>query len=244
MGIDALLNLSAFQIIEPWGTDRKLALTYPRGYKTARPALEPSLPNPRLKCTAGETMLETRQSAEARIAIIRAFSNVLYREEPRYADISKALAIAGVSTSVFYEQFKSEEDFVSAFLTDRHAMWMRWFEKEIEARFEATGGGLEIIADVLQEGFEDPKCFGVAFIHVVTETRDVAHEPCAIAKDQKEHLKRLIERLAVRMGLQHPDMAASAAVLVIERTIVRTLMTGSVKEAQTARLLFQCLQHA
>jgi hypothetical protein len=38
-------------------------------------------------------------------------------------------------------------------------------------------------------------------------------------------------------------MAASAAVFVIERAIVRTLMTGSLKEAQTARLLFQCLQH-
>ena len=30
----------------------------------------------------------------------------------------------------------------------------------------------------------------------------------------------------------------------VERTIVRTLMTGSLTEAQTARLLFQCLQHA
>jgi len=41
----------------------------------------------------------------------------------------------------------------------------------------------------------------------------------------------------------HPDIVASAAVLVIERTIVRTLMTGSLKETQTARLLFQCLFH-
>jgi hypothetical protein len=70
------------------------------------------------------------------------------------------------------------------------------------------------------------------------------NEPLAIAREQKEHLRQSTEQLAVKMGLQHPDMAASAAVLVIERTIVRTLMTGSLKEAQTARLLFQCLQHA
>ena len=150
------------------------------------------------------------------------------------------LAIAGVPESVFYEQFQSKEDLVSAFLKDRHASWMRRFEDEIEARYEATGGGLELIADVLQEGFEDPKCFGLAFVHIVTE----GSEPFAIAKEQTQHLRRFIEQLAVKMGLQHPDMAASATVLVIERTIARTLMTGSLVETQTARLLFQCLQHA
>ncbi len=168
-------------------------------------------------------MPEIEQSVEVRDAIIAAFLDG--------------------SESAFYEQFQSKEELVSAFLKDRHAIWMRWFENEIEARYEATGGGLEIIADVLQKGFEDPKCFGLAFINIVTEC-GFDHEPFAIAGEEKKHLGQFIEELAVRMGLQHPDIAASAAVLVIERTIVRTLMTGSLKEAQTARLLFQCLQHA
>lgn len=189
-------------------------------------------------------MLEMRQSAGARDAIITAFLDVLCREGVREAEILKVLAIAGVPESVFYETFQSKKELVSAFLKDRHAIWMRWFEHEIEARYQATGGGLEIIADVLQKGFEDPKCFGFAFVNNVTEGSDFDNEPFAIAREQKEHLGRLIEQLAVKMGLQHPDMAASAAVLVIDRTIVRTLMTGSLKEAQTARLLFQCLQHA
>jgi hypothetical protein len=127
---------------------------------------------------------------------------------------------------------------------NRHAGWMRWFENGIEARFEATGGGLEIIADVLHDAFEDPKSFCVAFMNVVNESGNFDKEPCAIRCEQKEGLSRFIERLAAKMGLQHPEMAASAAVLVIEQTIVRTLITGSLKEAQTARLLFQCLQHA
>jgi hypothetical protein len=117
-------------------------------------------------------------------------------------------------------------------------------ETTIEARYEATGGGLEVIADVLQHGFKDPKCFGCAFINIIVNARgDFDHEPSAIG-EQKDHLRRLIEQLAVKMDLQHPDMAASAAVLAIERTIVRTLMTGSLQQAQNAQLLFQCLQHA
>jgi AcrR family transcriptional regulator len=185
-----------------------------------------------------------RQSAGVRDGIITAFFDVLCREGVRGTEISQVLERAGVSESAFYEQFQSREDSLSAFLRDRHAIWMRWFENEIEARYEATGGGLEIIADVLQEGFEDPKCFGFAFINIVAESSAFNREPFVIAREQKEHLGRFLEQLTVKMGLQHPDMAASAAVLIIERTIVRTLMTGSLKEAQTARLLFQCLQHA
>jgi AcrR family transcriptional regulator len=189
-------------------------------------------------------MLEMKQSVEVSDANIAAFWDVFCRDGSLEAEISKLLAIAGVSESVFYEQSQSKEDIVSAFLKDRHAFWMRWFENEIEARYEATGGGLEIIADVLQIGFEDPKCFGCAFINIVTEGGDLDNEPFAIAREQKEHLRRFVEHLAAKMGLQHPNMAASAAVLVIEQTILRTLKSGSLKEAQTARLLFQCLQHA
>ena len=189
-------------------------------------------------------MLEMRRSAGVRGAIIPAFLDVLSREDVRDTEIPKALAIAGASESVFYAEFESKEDLVSAVLKDRQVIWMRWFEKEIEARYETSGSGLEIIADVLQKGFEDPKSFGLAFINIVTEGSDFDNEPSAIVRDEKEHLRRFIEQLAVKMGLQHPGMAASAAVLVIERTIRRTLMTESPEEVQTARLIFQCLQHA
>ena len=121
---------------------------------------------------------------------------------------------------------------------------MRWFENEIEAKYEATGGCLEIIADVLQKWFEDPKFYGCAFINTVTAGGSLNSEPFEIPREQKEHLRRFIEQLAVKMGLEHPELAAPAVVLVIERTIVRIQVAGNLKETQTARLLFQCLQHA
>ena len=78
----------------------------------------------------------------------------------------------------------------------------------------------------------------------MVEGGDLDSEPFAAAKEQKEHLRGYLEQLAVRMGLQHPDIAAGAALLIIERTIVWTQLSGSSIETQTARLLFQCLQHA
>ena len=158
-------------------------------------------------------MLEMRQSAGVRDAIITAFLDVLCREGVREGEISKVLAIAGVPESVFYEQFQSKEDLVSAFLKGRHASWMRRFENEIEARYEATGGGLELIADVLQEAFEDPKSLALAFVDVITQSGDSDKDPLAIVSEQKEHLRRFVEQLAVKMGLRHPDMVAATAVV-------------------------------
>jgi hypothetical protein len=204
---------------------------------------ETELLHPRGSNALEEDMLKIEQSVGVRDANIAVFWDGFCRDGSLEAEISKVLAIAGGSESVF-QQSQSKEDIVSVFLKDRHAIWMRWFENEIETKYEATGGGLEIIADVLQEGFEDLKCFGFAFINVVTDDNDFDNEPFAIVREQKEHLKEFIKQLAAKMGLQHSDLAASAAVFVIERTIVRTLRTGSLKEAQTARILFQCLQHA
>ena len=93
-------------------------------------------------------MVKIEQNVGVRDAIITAFWDVFSRDESLEAEISEVLTIAPVSEPASHERFQSKEDPVSAFLKDRHAMWMRWFENEIEASYEATGGGLEIIADV------------------------------------------------------------------------------------------------
>jgi AcrR family transcriptional regulator len=192
-----------------------------------------------------DNMVNIQPSVWVGDAIITAVVNAFRRDGTREAELSEILVTAGAPEPAFDEHFQSKEDLVSAYLKERHGIWMRWFETAIGAKYEATGGGLEIIADVLEEGFEDPKCFGCAFINIIANERsEFDNEPSPIAREQKEHLTRFIEQLAAGMGLQHPEVASSAAVLVIERTIVRTLMTGSLKEAETARLLFQCLQHA
>lgn len=151
-------------------------------------------------------------------------------------EISKGIAVA--------EHSQTQQNMVLDYLRDRHAIWMRWFENEIEARYVAVDGGLEIIADVLQKGFEDQKRFRRAFMNTSAENRDINSEPFAIAPAQQEHLRQFIVKLAARMGLRYPSEAAAAAVLVIVRTIVQAQTTGGLKEARTARLLLQCLHHA
>jgi hypothetical protein len=181
-------------------------------------------------------MLEMRQSAGVGAVTIMIFLDDL----SRWVGFPKVGTMATrVSDSTFYQ---STQEPVAAPPNNSCAVWLRWFENEIEAKYEETGGGLEIIADVLQKAFEDPKCSDFAFFNIV-EVGDFDSDPFAAARVQKEHLRGYLERLSTRIGLQYPDIAACAALRVIERTIVWTQMTGSPEESQTARLLFQCLQH-
>ena len=181
-------------------------------------------------------MLEMRQSAG-----LGAFTTLIFLDDlSRWVGLPKVGTMATrVSDSTFYQ---SKEPVASP-PENSCVVWLRWFENEVEAKYEETGGGLEIIADVLQKASEDRECSDSAFFNMV-EGGDLDSEPFATARGQKEHLRGYLEQLAVRMGLEHPDIAACAALLVIERTIAWTQLTGNSRETQTARLLFQCLQHA
>lgn len=184
-----------------------------------------------------DRILEIRQSAG-----VGAVTTMIFLDDlSRWVGFPKVGTMATrVSDSTFY---RSKEEPAAAPPKNSCAVWARWFENEVEQKYEETGGGLAIIADVLQKAFEDQKCSDFAFFNMV-EVGDFDSEPFAAAREQKEHLRGYLEQLAVRMGLRHPDIAACAALLVIERTIVWTQLTGSPGETQTARLLFQCLQHA
>ena len=199
-----------------------------------RPAVRPTIIVRTRFTWPGENMLEGIHGSGVGDRTVTAFSDLFFRDG----------GLEKVSAADLCNEPQSQEDLVPGFLKHRHVAWMRTFENKIETRFKGTGGGLEMIADILQEGFEDSKSFALAFVNIVTQCDCPDEEPCAIVGEQKEHLRRLIEQLALRMGLQYPEMIACAVVRVIDRAIVRTLASGSLTEAQTARLLFQCLQHA
>jgi len=120
--------------------------------------------------------------------------------------------------------------------------WLRWFENQIERAYEASGGDLEIIADVLEKDFGTLGNFEYAT--PVSTQVDVLGDWHFASRDHRKHLMLYLEQLATRMGLRCPEMIASAAVLVIERTIEWARASGESDAAQTARLLFQCLRSA
>src|SRR5262245_52345015 len=101
-------------------------------------------------------MLEMRQSAGAAAGTTLIFLDDL----GRWAGFPKVGTMGTrVSDSTFYQP---KEALVAAPPNNSCAVWLRWLEDEIEETYEKSGGGLEIIADVLQKAFEDRKSFDFA----------------------------------------------------------------------------------
>jgi AcrR family transcriptional regulator len=188
--------------------------------------------------------MELAQTQTVRDSIVNSSLELFYRDGIKGTDVDHVIKKAGVSEDAFYENFSSKDELVLAFLHKRHDVWMTWFKRETEARFSQPGAGLEVIADVLQSWFEDPKFRGCAFINTVAEGGKRDSEPFVIAREHKEDLKQFIKGMALKLRLKEPEMAASAGVLVVEGAIVRAQMTGDATEAYNARLLFQCLNHS
>jgi AcrR family transcriptional regulator len=176
--------------------------------------------------------------------IVDASLRVFYRDGIQATNVSQIIDEAGVSDDSFHRSFQSKDDLVTAYLRKRHEIWFSWFTTEVERRLAAMGGGLEVIADVLESWFEDPAFRGCAFINAVAEGGNSDSERYSIARGHKEQLKHFIEKLATRMKLQEPELAASAGVMVMDGAIVRAQMTGNSGEARNAHLLFECLNHS
>jgi AcrR family transcriptional regulator len=189
-------------------------------------------------------MQELTQAQNQRDSIVNSSLELFYRDGIKGTDVNRIIERAGVSESSFYQNFASKDDLVTAFLHKRHDIWMGWFTGEVKAKLSQPGAGLEVIADVLQSWFEDPKFRGCAFINTIAEGGKFDSEPFTIAREHKEELRRFLKEVAIRLNHEEPDLTASAAVLVVEGAIVRAQMTGDAQEAYNARLLFQCLNHS
>jgi AcrR family transcriptional regulator len=181
---------------------------------------------------------------DLRNSIINSSLELFYRDGIRATDVSRVIERAGVSESSFYQNFPTKEDLVLAFLERRHDIWMEWFTTEVEARLARPGAQLEVIADVLESWFADPKFRGCAFINTVAEGGKFDSKSFTFAREHKEGMRQFLEDIARRLNHPTPELTASAAVLVIEGAIVRAQMTGDAHEAYNARLLFQCLNHS
>jgi len=185
-----------------------------------------------------------QQPPSARDRILNTALKLFYQNGVRATGIDRIIAESGVAKMSFYRNFPSKADLVAAFLHKRHDNWMGWFTSSVERKIAQPNASLSVIADVLQSWFEDPGFRGCAFINTFAEGGPIDSEPNNIAREHKQQLKEFVEKIADRLGLNNPKTVADAAILVIEGAIVRAQMTGNPAEAQTARLLFQCIEHA
>jgi AcrR family transcriptional regulator len=182
-----------------------------------------------------------QQPVNARERIVETALKLFYQNGLRATGIDRIIAESGVAKMSFYRHFPSKGDLISEFLRRRHDNWMAWFTAAVSKKLEKRGSGLEVIADVLGEWFDEPGFRGCAFINTISETPDYEAEQNQIVRDHKAQLESFINLIAVQLGMNAPAKVAATAMIIIEGTIVRAQMTRDPEVVFHCRWLLQMI---
>lgn len=136
-----------------------------------------------------------RSARPARERILASAQELFYRDGIRATGVDRVIAEAGVTKVTFYRHFPSKNDLVTAYLEERHLLWIEWLDGALDRhRGRGRGAAARLIA-VFREWFNSAGYRGCAFLNAVVELGGVLPEVADIAKRHKDAVTRRIVRL-------------------------------------------------
>lgn len=171
-------------------------------------------------------MARTKSSSKpsARDRIMEAAADLFYQEGVQNVGIDRVIAESGVAKMSLYNNFKSKDALIAAWLQQRDANWRKWFQKTVENRATEPIQQLLAIFDVLEEWFSQPDFRGCAFINSSVELVDPAHPGYQVAVEHQQAIFSYILKLVKAAEIANPDKVAEQLLLLIEGAIVVAMM--------------------
>lgn len=152
--------------------------------------------------------------------VLRAASELFYREGIHAVGVDTIAAAAGVTKKTLYDQFGSKEALAVAYLRRRDARWREYLENEL-AQVPA-GGTKRILAifDISGRWAIENSDKGCCAINARAETADPGSPIAAEAIRQKKWLRDLLEELCREASVADPAHAADSLMLLYEGGLV------------------------
>ncbi|MEM6867375.1 MAG: TetR/AcrR family transcriptional regulator [Cyanobacteria bacterium P01_C01_bin.121] len=171
-------------------------------------------------------MARTKSSSKpsARDRIMEAAADLFYQEGVQNVGIDRVIAESGVAKMSLYNNFKSKDALIAAWLQQRDANWRKWFQKTVENKTTDPAQQLLAIFDVLKEWFSQPDFRGCAFINSSVELVDPAHPGYQVAVEHQQAIFSYILKLVKAAKIANPDTVAEQLLLLIEGAIVVAMM--------------------
>jgi AcrR family transcriptional regulator len=140
--------------------------------------------------------------------------------------ISAIIARAGVARMSLYQNFRSKDDLVIAFLTLHEQRFTHWWQNEIKQRETSPSSCLLAIFDVFDEWFQSPSFQGCSFINILMET----YTDGPIRQAAAHHLYNIryfLQELAEEAKISDPESFAR---------LWHMMMMGAIVSAQNGHL--------
>ncbi|MEO1685157.1 MAG: TetR/AcrR family transcriptional regulator [Cyanobacteria bacterium J06631_12] len=182
------------------------------------------------------TRAKSSSKPSARDRIMEAASDLFYREGVQNVGIDRIIAESGVAKMSLYNNFKSKDALIAAWLQQRDDSWREWFQKTVEKQATEPGQRLLAMFDVLEEWFSRPDFRGCAFINSSVELVDPEHPGYQVAIEHKQAVFDYILQLVNAAAIANPETVAEQLLLLVEGAIVVAMMRRDPKAATYAKV--------
>lgn len=173
--------------------------------------------------------------ASARDRILATAATLFYQEGVQNVGIDRIIAESGVAKMSLYNNFKSKDDLIAAYLQQQTERWGAWFTSRVDAIASEPRERLLAVFDVLQEWFEEPNFRGCAFINSAVELVNPDHPGYQVSLGHQQMLADYLLSLVKAAELPNPNALTQQLGILANGATIVAMMTQSSEAAQQAK---------
>ncbi|MDQ7980035.1 TetR/AcrR family transcriptional regulator [Paraburkholderia sp. SARCC-3016] len=154
--------------------------------------------------------------SEAQEQLLRAATELFYREGVRAVGVDTVVERAGVNKMSLYRRFSSKDDLVVAWLEQADREFFERLERRIAKHSGDAAKQLNYYFSDLAQRASSPDYRGCPFVNVSVEFPDASHPARLCVNRNKAKLVARLNELAAEAGAREPAALADALALLIE----------------------------
>ena len=158
--------------------------------------------------------------------MLKAASDLFYREGIRAVGVDTVSERAGVSKRTLYNRFGGKDGLVAEYLRRRDEGWKAYLRGATEAVVEPMEK-LLVVFEAYEEWLVGEDFRGCAFANAVAEIPDPDHPARLVARRHKEGVREHLAILAEDAGYDGPEMLAERLLLLLEGAAATAVMRRS-----------------
>jgi AcrR family transcriptional regulator len=178
---------------------------------------------------------------DVRERVLQTASELFYRRGVRAVGVDLVVEEAGVAKTSLYRHFRTKDDLIAAFLArEDEEFWATW-DRVAEREQDDAARELEAHLDWIGERIERPHYRGCPQLNVAAEFPDRDHPARKVATAHKRELRRRLEGIAARLGVEDADELGGQLSLLINGAFVSSQVLSPGEATQLLRGSAQAL---
>jgi AcrR family transcriptional regulator len=178
---------------------------------------------------------------DVRERILETASELFYRRGVRAVGVDLVVKEARVAKTSLYRHFRTKDELIAAFLArEDQDFWATW-DRVAEREQDDAARELEAHLGWIGERIGRPHYRGCPQLNVAAEFPDRDHPAHKVAAAHKRELRRRLEGIAARLGVQRPDELGGQLSLLINGAFVSSQVLYHDEATQLLRASAQAL---